>query len=67
MSTMNDIARFHSLPLLQGGERARPSAIAAAAGRDLIAVAVFSAIGLFLSLSFALLFAGGLSYIAEMP
>jgi hypothetical protein len=68
MSTMIDIARFRSLRLLQGSERARPSAIAtAAASRDLIAVAAFSAIGLFLSLSFALLFAGGLSFVAEMP
>lgn len=68
MSTMIDIARFCPLPLLQGSEHARLSVIAtAAASRDLIAVAVFSAVGIFLSLSFLLLFAGGLSLIAEMP
>lgn len=68
MSTMFGIARFRSRPLIQGSERARLSAIAmAAASRDLTAVAVFSAIGLFLSLSFVLLFPSGLSFIAAMP
>ena len=66
MSTMIGIARFRSRPLLQGSERARPSAIAtAAASRDLTAVAVFSAIGLFLSS--VLLFPSGFSFIALMP
>ncbi len=68
MSTMIDVASFRRRTLLQGSERARPSAIVtAAASRDLIAVAVFSAIGLFLSLSFVLLFPGDLSFIAAMP
>jgi hypothetical protein len=68
MSAMIDIARFGLRPLWQGSEHARPSAIAtAAANRDLTAVVVFSAIGLFLSLSFVLLFPGGLSFIAAMP
>lgn len=68
MSTMIDIARFRSRPLLRGSERAMPPTIVtASASRDLTAVAAFSAIGLFLSLSFVLLFPDGLSFIAAMP
>jgi len=68
MSTMIGIARFRSHPLLQGSERTRPFAIAtAAASRDLTAVDVFSAIGLFLSLSSVLLFPSGFSFIAVVP
>jgi hypothetical protein len=67
MSTINDVVGVRSRGLWQASDRARSSAITtAAAGRDLTAVVVFSAIGLFLSLS-VLLFPGGSAIIAAMP